>query len=212
MHFAPAAAPAQTRDNRTIKPVTLTPTSTSTHGIALPFLSLQLSKSYPLRRFNKTSKTKMVKKSRPVRAPEKLKPLTTNNATPIRVARQLAHLSQQTPTVTQKVEQATADYSNKFHTKGKLTASDLGPPSLNHIMSDDTVFEHMCLHLFLSDFLSTHEIEHLNAYNILFHHFHKILHHMQPEKSKNYSSTTQTMPHRSLSPKNADYSYYSFPS
>ena len=119
---------------------------------------------------------KTVKKSRPARAPEKLKPLNTTNATPVRVARQIAHFSQQTPTVTQKVKQATADYSKKFHTKGKLIASALGSPCLNYIMTDDIVFEHAHLHLVLSGFISPHEIESLNMCNVLFHHFHAMLH------------------------------------
>ena len=150
----------------------------ATQGITLPFLSLPLSKSYPISRFNERSKINTVKRSRPARTPKKLKPFTNNNATLTREARKLAHFLQQTPIVTQNVDQATAAYSKKFHTKGKLTASALSSPSLNHMMTDDAVFEHMHLHLVLSDFLYPHEIENLNTCNILFNHFHAILHQM----------------------------------
>ena len=95
--------------------------------------------------------------------PKKLKPLTTTNAIPTREARHLAHFSQQSPTITQKVEHAIADYSKKFYTKGNLTDLALGSPSLKQTMTDDAVFDHACLHLDLSYFLSTHEIKSLNA-------------------------------------------------
>ena len=170
---------AQARDNRTIKPVTLPPTLETTQGIVLPFLSLPLSKYYPISRFDKRSKTNTVKKSCPERATNKSKPIITNKAIPTTEARNLAHLSQQTPTIKQKVDQSIADYSKKFYSKGKLTASAPGSLSLSHIMTDDAVFEHVCLHLVLSEFLSPHEIENLNAYNVLFHHFHTMLHFKQ---------------------------------
>ena len=48
-------------------------------------------------------------------------------------------------------------------------------------MTDDAVFEHMNLYFIISYFLSPLEIEHLKACNILFHRFHTILHHTQPE-------------------------------
>ena len=47
-------------------------------------------------------------------------------------ARQLTHFSQQTLAVTYKVEQATVDYSKKFHSKGEITASFIGSPPKPH--------------------------------------------------------------------------------
>ena len=108
-------------------------------------------------------------------------PLTNNTATPTREARQLAQFSLKTSTVSQKVEEATAEHSNKFQTKRKLTTSALGTPFLKDIMTDDAAFEHIHLHLILSNFLSPLKIEHLNACNVLFRHFHTMLHCMQPE-------------------------------
>ena len=134
----------------------MSPTLVDTQGITLPFLSLPLSKSYPLSRFKKRTKTNTVKRSHPERAPKKLTLRNNVTAIPTREARQLAYFSQQNPTVAQKVELAAAEYSKKLNTKGKLTASALGPPSLNHIMTDDVVFEHVCLHLILFYFLSPH--------------------------------------------------------
>ena len=174
-------APTQTIDNGTFVPVTLEPTSLANQSIALPFVSLEVAKSYPCSKVKTITKKNVVKRSHPERSHILQNPLPNNTATPTSEARQLAQLSLKTSTVAQKVEQATAEYSNKFQTKGKLSASALGTPSLDHIIKYDAVFEHTHLHLILSDFLSSFEIEHLNACNVLFHHFHKMLHHMQPE-------------------------------
>ena len=81
------------------------------------------------------------------------------------------HFSQELSTVVQKVEQATAEYSMKFYINDKLSTSALVTPSLNHIMTDDVVFEHIYLRLILADFLCSNEEKHLKARSKLFHQF-----------------------------------------
>ena len=78
--------------------------------------------------------------------------------------------------IVQKVEQTTARHSKKCHTKDKLIASALGPPCMDHILTEDVVFEHIYLHLIPACFLRPKEVENLKAHSKLFHHSHTMLH------------------------------------
>ena len=92
--------------------------------------------------------------------------------------RQNAHFAQLPATATHVVHAATAQYSQKYPIKGKLTTSALGTPSQDHTFTDVSVFEHIYLHLILSDFLLPKEINALNSCNPSFHHFYHMLHYM----------------------------------
>ena len=58
--------------------------------------------------------------------------------------------------------------------------SSLGTPSLEHIMTDQAVFRHTYLHLILSDYLITADVENLNKTRKLFKQFHTMLLNTEP--------------------------------
>ena len=60
---------------------------------------------------------------------------------------QLAYLNKKPSAEKQNFENATYSCIAECATKGKLTLSALITPSLDHILTCDTVFEHICLHL-----------------------------------------------------------------
>ena len=93
----------------------------------------------------------------------------------------------------QNVEKATATYAAECVTKGKLTHSALGNPSMDHILICDTAFEHTYLQLILSDYLSDTDVENLNKTSKYFAHFHKMLSHVDPRIVFKLLKTTQTM-------------------
>ena len=78
----------------------------------------------------------------------------------------------------QIVEQATYQHAKNYPIRGKLTTLVLRTPSKKHNFTDDSVFEHIYLHLMLSDFLLPKELNSLKACHAFFDHFHSILHHM----------------------------------
>ena len=65
-------------------------------------------------------------------------------------------------------------YKN-YTVKGKLTLSALGTPSLDYIVAYQEVFEHVLIHLILSDCLSTANVENLNKTRKSFDYFHTML-------------------------------------
>ena len=71
---------------------------------------------------------------------------------------QLASFNQKSSVETQNVEKATAAGVAEWTTKGKLTLSALGSPYLEHMLTHDTVFEHIHLHLLLFDYLSSADV------------------------------------------------------
>ena len=58
--------------------------------------------------------------------------------------------------------------------------SVLGTPSLHHVVIDDTVIEHTCLHLILYDFILTKHVLSLNVHSALFRYFHTMIIHVKP--------------------------------
>ena len=64
--------------------------------------------------------------------------------------------------------------------KGKLTLSELGTPSVDHISIDQAVFKHTHIHLILSDHMFPMGVENLNKTSESFTHFHSILLHVEP--------------------------------
>ena len=115
--------------------------------------------------------------------------LNTINRRKRKTAKRVAHnnhnttlsdrqLRQNAATASHIVHAATAQYAQNYPIKSKLTTSALGTPSQDHTFTDDSVFEHIYLHLILSDFLLPKEINALNSCNRSFHHFYHMLHHM----------------------------------
>ena len=80
-----------------------------------------------------------------------------------RQLRQNAHFTQLPATAAHIVHAATAQCAQNYPIKGKLTTSALGTPSQDHTFTDDSAFEHIYLHLILSDFLLPKEITALNT-------------------------------------------------
>ena len=56
------------------------------------------------------------------------------------------------------VEQTAADCLAHYPVKGKITLSALETSSLDHIMTNQEVFEHTYLHLILSDYMSITDV------------------------------------------------------
>ena len=76
----------------------------------------------------------------------------------------------------QKVEQ---EYSEQHPLKGKLLSRARGKPSADHSFTSEVVFEHIYLHLILSDYLDTEDLARLNSLNMLFEHMCKMIRHMK---------------------------------
>ena len=133
---------------------------------SIPFIFTVTRKSYPRSKLAK--KTKKVATTRNA----KHKTLTSDKMSP-----QLAYFNQKHSAETQNVEKATSTYVAEHATKGNLTLSALGTPSLDHILTCDTAFEHLCLCLILYDYFSATDVENLNKTNKPFTHFHKMLSH-----------------------------------
>ena len=104
----------------------------------------------------------------------------TSAVIPNKEAKKLSYFSKTLDAV-QKVEHATSHYAKNYPTKGKLTMLALGNSSLDHIVTDNTVIEHICLHLILIYFPSTGEVQTLNACIKSFDHFRTILLHKEPK-------------------------------
>ena len=64
--------------------------------------------------------------------------------------------------------------------KGKIILSALITPYLDYIITDQESFEHTCLRLILSDYLSPKAVENLNKTSKSFTHFHRMLLHVEP--------------------------------
>ena len=97
---------------------------------------------------------------------------------PDRALRKNAHFTQLPSASVQIVEQATDQYTNDYHIRGKLKKSALGNPSQECTFIDDSVFEHIYLHLTLSCLLLPKEVTSLNACHTCFCRFHHMLRHM----------------------------------
>ena len=82
---------------------------------------------------------------------------------PGRKSRQIALFSQKPLVIVQRLDQAQLDYACDYLFKGHLTKLSLGNPSLDHIVTDDTTIERVCLHLILSDFYPSKEVQNLNV-------------------------------------------------
>ena len=64
-----------------------------------------------------------------------------------RQLRQNAHFAQLPATAAHIVHAVTAKCAQNYPIKGKITTSALGAPSQDHTFTDDSVFEHIYLHL-----------------------------------------------------------------
>ena len=95
-----------------------------------------------------------------------------------RQLKQNAHFAHKPATASHIVHAATAQYAQNYPIKGKLTTSALGAPSQDHTFTDDSVFDHVYLHVILSDFLLPKELNALNSCHPSFHHFYHMLHHI----------------------------------
>ena len=104
----------------------------------------------------------------------KHKTLTTD-----RESQKLAYSNHKPSVVTHNVEKFTAACAAEHVAKGNLILSALGTPSLDHILTCDTDFEHTCLRLILHDYLHAMDVENVNKTNKPFAHFHKILSHAE---------------------------------
>ena len=78
------------------------------------------------------------------------------------------------------VEKVAADHYKNYPVKDKLTLSALGTTSLDHVMTDQAVFEWVRLYLILSDYLPTAGVENLNKTSKSFDHFYTMLLHAEP--------------------------------
>ena len=76
-----------------------------------------------------------------------------------REALQLVYFNQKPSAKTQNTEKTTEVCAVEHATKCKIALSVLGSPSLDQILTCDTVFEHIRLHLILSKYLSTTDVE-----------------------------------------------------
>ena len=92
----------------------------------------------------------------------------------------LSYLKKKPSASTDNAEKAKAAYAKEHTTKVKLTLSALVTTSLNHILTCHTAFEHMHLHLILSDYMYATDVENLNKTSKPFAHFHKRLSHTEP--------------------------------
>ena len=88
-----------------------------------------------------------------------------------------------------------AEYSQEHPVGGKLIAQSRGKPSSQHSFTSEVVFEHIYLHLVLSDYLAREELVHLNSSHMLLEHMCKMIRHMKPklvydlfEYDKDYAS------------------------
>ena len=63
------------------------------------------------------------------------------------------------------MEKAAEECTKNYPFKGKLTLSELGTLSLDHVMKDQSVFEKIYLHLILSNFLSNKDVKNLNKHS-----------------------------------------------
>ena len=90
-----------------------------------------------------------------------------------------AYFNQKPSSGTQNIEKATDGSVVEHSTNCELTLSALVNPSLEHILTCDTAFEHTCLRLILSEYLSTTDVENLNKTIKTFTNFHKMLSHAE---------------------------------
>ena len=81
-------------------------------------------------------------------------------------------------TTSAKLHQAEEDYARKHPLKGELICKSRGKPSAHHSCTSEAVFDHVYLHLVLSDYLSTTELQNLNACNMLYEHLCKMMNHI----------------------------------
>ena len=79
------------------------------------------------------------------------------------------------------MEETVADYATQFPVKYNLLLSALEYPSLENIKIEDTFVNHICMHLILSDLLSTKDAQNLNACSALCRHFYAMFLHTKPE-------------------------------
>ena len=93
---------------------------------------------------------------------------------------QLAYFNHKPSAAVRNTERDTADYSDYYPVKGKIKLLALGSPSLEHIRTDQELFEHTCLHLVLCDVISPTDVENLNKTSKFFVHFHIMILHTEP--------------------------------
>ena len=72
-------------------------------------------------------------------------------------------------------------FTEKNLVKGKLLLLALLTLSLDHIIVGATFIYHICLHLILSNFLSTKDVQSLNSCRVFLRYFYPILHRIKPE-------------------------------
>lgn len=59
--------------------------------------------------------------------------------------------------------------------KGKLICNFRGKPSAHHSFTSEAVFDHVYLHLVLSDYLAPIDLKNLNACSMLYAHLCKMI-------------------------------------
>ena len=136
---------------------------------------------------------------------QQLEPLDIRHLLHTKYYWKLAHFNQKPSAETQNAEKSTAACAAEHANKGKLTLPALGTPSIDQILTRDTFFEQIYLHLILSNYPSATDVEKLNKTSELFTHFHKILSHAELniefkllQNYPDYASQTSTTIERRL--------------
>ena len=119
-------------------------------------------------------------------------------------AKKIDHFSQNPSVAVQKVEQSIVCRASKCPMKGELTKSALINSSLDHIIADDIIVEHIFMCFILSHLLSPKAAKNLNAHSKLLNYFQTMFFRMKLEIIYNSfqcdqdcaSQTTMHMEHR----------------
>ena len=100
---------------------------------------------------------------------------TTATIRPLRNEKQISSFTATTTSAKTNVESAQKSYQISYPTKGKLISIARGKPSLRHSFYNDPVFEHVFIHVILSDYIPPIDLKHLLDVHPLFCHLHKMM-------------------------------------